>query len=238
MRNDNYTSGLRNFYAYKSSYSGWSNATARMVFENGFITNDGDLTWAQQNTERVAQMIVDSCLEFLGIEVAKPVPPTQAEINTAYKRIKTAVGKSYSWEVKLWQERLNAFGADLVEDGLVGPNTEAAHRAWTKKFATIVQDRPGRSQWRKLLRDTADLQEVAAAPPVQEPAPEPMPEPVVTPIEEAPQGVWPRLEAALARIEELEHVSAQQDEMLVNVSTQLADAKVCLLYTSPSPRDS
>ena len=232
LRNDNYTSGLRNYYGYKSSYSGWWSKSAKLVFENGFLTNSGDLTWAKNNRTRVAQVIIDSCLDYLGLEAKPPTPPTEAELALYYKSIKTAVGSSYSREVKLWQELLNAWGADgtpLVADGLVGPRTEAAHKAWSKKFATVQRTRPGKYHWRKLRTDPADFVE----PPTFEepsPAPEPMPEPVVTPVEEAPQGVWPRLEAALALID-------TQTDTIENLADELAELRTEILVERGRTKD-
>jgi hypothetical protein len=178
QRSDNYTAGLRGYYGYKSSYSG--NAPTKMVLENGFITNETDMKWARQNRPMLAAMIVDTAIEYLDPEALVPLAD-------GYKVIKTATGDEYSYYVHLWQERLNVWGngAPIAEDGLVGPNTESAHRLWSKEHAVLTTSRPGKYQWRKILKDPDDVYVPPEEPTVPETPPEPEPDPCVALVEAA-----------------------------------------------------
>ena len=82
------------------------------------------------------------------------LPTTEAvatKLTDAWKNIEHATGNSYSAKVELWQRMLNRDGAELKSDGLVGPKTEAAHRAWCDAEGSVVRARPGKFQWRKML---------------------------------------------------------------------------------------
>lgn len=161
FRSDNYTSGLRNYYGYKSSYSGA--APVKMVFENGFVTNTDEVTWAQNNRLRVAEMVIRVAMEHLG---------TTLDISKAWKVAKSSPEGEYSWAVLEWQRRLNAWGADpqLHEDGRLGAKTKAAHRAWSAvHYPSRVSDLVGRAQWKKLLKDP----QASVKPPVVITDPEP-----------------------------------------------------------------
>jgi len=154
MRSDNYTRGLQYFYGYKASFSHY--APVKLVFENGFVTNNAELIWARDHVDRVAKMLVETVYEHFGVN---PGILNEEDRLGAYKEIKTATGDQVNWAVRLWQQRLNAWrvaGDALVEDGLVGPKTEAAHQAWSKVNALTSTKRPGRFQWKRLLKDPQD----------------------------------------------------------------------------------
>jgi hypothetical protein len=73
-----------------------------------------------------------------------------------HKAIADATGNEYSAAVELWQRLLNAEGASLVADGLVGQATEAAHKAWARSVGSgQITARPGRFQWRRLINEIA-----------------------------------------------------------------------------------
>lgn len=176
MRSDNYTTALSNYYGYKASYAGWGRGP-KILLENGFLTNDTDARWAQNNRKAVANAIVDSAAIYLGLKIKDGTAPASApeadenpevNVNEWYRIVQGATGQVPSLAVSLWQKRLNAWGAlpKLVEDGLVGPATEAAHLQWTKDYGLSELTRPGKKQWRKLIGQVVD----PPAPPREEDA--------------------------------------------------------------------
>ena len=64
-RQDNYTAALRGYYGYRSAYSG--SAAAKLVIENGFVTNDQECLWTQMHRQETAEALVDTVRAYLGV---------------------------------------------------------------------------------------------------------------------------------------------------------------------------
>ena len=88
-RDDNYSVNLRKYYGFNRSYS--DAAPVKIVYENGFVTNDLEAKWAIANRAEVASSLIGVVRDHL--DVTPPpidvpvVPVTRAEFDALAKKV-------------------------------------------------------------------------------------------------------------------------------------------------------